>query len=155
MIIKCHFQSCKNEVEAPDDDSALEAGPTATVLASGILLGHQQYRPVPSALRKVSGRPWLCPYHEVMLEATLALTTIEERQRQELVAQLRTGKMVKDECGWYAQVPPKPVTPYTVKEDNGDIRTSTVVWFTPEQAIAKMNGEPQSTAYRPEASDAE
>jgi hypothetical protein len=156
-IIKCYFLTCQQTIEVDIDETPQAAGSTRT-LAPGATFGHSQYVRVPFLVRdehKLSGKPWLCPYHEVMLEATLALTSHEEQQRQSLVAQIRTGRMIKGDTGFYAQVPPKPVVPFSVREDNGDIRTSTVVWFTPEQAIAKMSGEPQSTAYRPEASDAE
>jgi hypothetical protein len=93
------FLSCPEVIEAPDDSSAIAAGPTATVLASGILFGHQQYRPVPSIARKVPGRPWVCAYHCTMIDATMALSDAEEKQRQSLIHQIRIGRMVKSR-GW-------------------------------------------------------
>jgi hypothetical protein len=131
-------------IDAPDDDSAIAAGPTATVPAAGLTFGHSQYTRVPSGgNRKLSGRPRLCPYHEVMLEATLALTPHEEQQRQSLVAQLRIGRMVKGECGWYAQVPPPPIKPHVVIEDNGTVRHNGLMMrrWSQEEMLAALNPE--------------
>jgi hypothetical protein len=153
MKIRCHYTGCKQTIDAPDDDRALAAGPTATVLAAGLTFGHQQYVHVPGAPRKLSGRPWTCAFHEVSLDTALTLTYEQEQQQRTMVAQIRAGKMVKDERGYWSQVPPKPVPQRIIREDDGSVRTSMVVWFTPEQAIAKMNGETQSTAYRPEAEE--
>jgi hypothetical protein len=91
--VKCYFQICPEVIEAPDDSAAIAAGPTATVLSAGILFGHSQYVRVPGGNRKLPGRPWVCPYHDTVVGATLTLTETEERQRQSLVAQLRTGKI--------------------------------------------------------------
>jgi hypothetical protein len=40
MKIKCYFAACQETIEAPDDGGAIAAGPTATVLAAGVLFGH-------------------------------------------------------------------------------------------------------------------
>jgi hypothetical protein len=145
MKIRCHYTGCKQTIDAPDDDRALAAGPTATVLAAGLTFGHQQYVRVPGQPRKFSGRPWTCPFHEVSLDTALTLTYEQEQQQRTMVAQIRAGKMVKDESGYWSQVPPKPVKPYTVREDNGDLRTTTVKWWTQEQVIAALTPETSAT----------
>jgi hypothetical protein len=53
--------------------------------------------------------------------------------------------MTKAERGWYAQVPPKPIKPYTVREENGTIRTTTVKWWSQEEMIAALTPETTST----------
>jgi hypothetical protein len=121
MKIKCFFQTCHQTIEVDVTDTP-QANGGANVLAAGATFGHAEYARVPFLPRdehKLSGRPWLSPYHEVMTDATLTLTPHEEQQRQSLVAQLRIGRMVKGECGWYAQVPPKPVTERIIREDDG------------------------------------
>jgi hypothetical protein len=145
--VKCHFAACQETIEAPDDPGALEAGPTATVLAAGLTFGHAQYQPVPSILRKVSGRPWVCPYHDAMVGATSGLTAHEEQQRQSLVSQIRIGRMTQGEGGWYLQTPPKPVPERIIREDDGSIRAngSMVRWWSQEEMIAALTPETTST----------
>jgi hypothetical protein len=144
-VIKCYFQSCKETVEVEVVDDAPQARGSSTVLAAGAVFGHQQYQRVPFLPhddQKLSGRPWTCAFHDAMVGATLGLSEHEEKQRQMLVAQLRIGRMTKREHGWYEQAAAVPVKPYSVREDNGDLRTTTVKWWTQEQMIAALNGEP-------------
>jgi hypothetical protein len=161
-VIQCYFKSCRETIEI-DEPEVPQARGGATVLAGGrstdagvATFGHATYARVaflPHDEHRLSGRPWTCAFHDAMVGATLGLSEHEEKQRQSLVTQLRIGRMTKAGGGWYAQVPPKPVPQRIIREDDGSVRTSMVVWFTPEQAIAKMNGETQSTAYRPEAEE--
>jgi hypothetical protein len=153
MKVKCYFAACKETIEAPDDCTAMAAGPTATVLAAGPLFGHAEYQSV-SIARKVPGRPWVCPYHGAMVGATLGLTPQEEQQRQTLVAQIRAGKMLEAEGGWYEQVPPKPAPEHIIREDDGSIRKdgTMVRWFTQEQMLEWLNDKPRAArgaAYTP------
>jgi hypothetical protein len=146
MIIKCFYLSCQATVEVDVDDVPHASG-GATVLAAGANFGHAQYQRVPFAWRdehKLSGKPWTCPYHDVMTEATLGLSDHEEKQRRELVSQIRIGRMVKGEQGFYTQVPPAPVPQRIIREDDGSIRQNGTMmrWFTQEQMIAALNGEP-------------
>ncbi len=95
--IKCYFQSCKETIEV-DVDEAPQANGSANVLTAGATFGHSQYHRVPFGQRdeqSLSGKPWTCPYHDAMTAANLALTIHEERQRQALIGQVRSGKMIK------------------------------------------------------------
>jgi hypothetical protein len=165
-IIKCYFQSCKETIET-DIDEAPQATGATSVLAAGATFGHAQYQRVPFAWRdehKLSGKPWTCAYHHTMVGATLALTDHEERQRQSLVSQIRTAKMIEGEDGWYAQTPPAPVPERIIHEDDGSVRVGGTMmrWFTQEQMLAALSGDSASpggmhgrTTPIPEASDDE
>jgi hypothetical protein len=152
-IIKCFYQSCKATVEIDEPDIPQASG-GANVLAAGATFGHAQYQRVPFLARdehRLSGRPWLCPYHEAMTSATLSLTDHEEKQRQMLVAQLRIGRMTKRENGWYEQAPPAPVPKRIIREDNGDIRPDGLMmrWWTQEEMIAALTPDapPEASGY--------
>lgn len=156
-IIKCYFQSCKETIEV-DVDDAPQANGSASVLAAAATFGHSQYQRVPFARRdghRLSGKPWTCAFHDAMTSANLGLSQHEERQRQALIGLVRSGKMVKGEDGWYVQAAMKPVKPYTIREDNGDIREHGMVkWFSQEEMLAAMNPEgPAPTDYTVFATD--
>jgi hypothetical protein len=133
MIIQCFYLSCQATVEVDVDEAAQAAESATAPCAVGGFLARDKHR--------LPGKPWLCPYHQAMTEATRGLSRNEEQQRQALLNLLCTGRMTKGENGWYSQVPPKPVKPYTIAEDDGTIRTTTVKWWTPEQVASHLNGE--------------
>jgi hypothetical protein len=160
--IKCYFQSCKETIEV-DVDEAPQANGSANVLTAGATFGHSQYHRVPFGQRdeqSLSGKPWTCPYHDAMTAANLALTIHEERQRQALIGQVRSGKMIKRADGWYEQTPQKPVPERITHEDDGSARANGTMmrWWSQEQMIDHLNGESQASkaaVYTPPADDGE
>jgi hypothetical protein len=153
MIVKCFYLSCKETVEVEVDEPPRTAG-SANVLAAGATFGHANYARTPFLARddqKLSGRPWTCPYHETMTDATLQLSDHEERQRRELVAQIRIGRMLKRTAGWYEQAPPAPVAKRDIREDDGSIRPDGMMmrWWSQAEIIAALNPDapPEAAGY--------
>jgi hypothetical protein len=91
-----------------------------------------------------------------MLIATLRLTGDEEQQRQSLVAQIRSGRILKRTAGWYEQAAAAPVPKRIIREDNGDIGPDGLMmrWWSQEEMIAALTPDaPLATDYKVFVSD--
>jgi hypothetical protein len=98
---------------------------------------------------------FICELHMSYLRISASLQPHELTLTRNLVHDLAEGKREFTGQG-VRQVPPKPVAPPIIREDNGDIRVGGTMmrWFTPEQTLEKLNGRSGMTP-EPELGDAE